>query len=226
MRFLLVACILFLGWSGLYVLAKELARPRVSTLDRIAALKSQAPGNEAPRPSEAISMIPPAEKAASEASIPTVHGSASWVEVLLPARMHRGPSVETPIIGFQPPGARLRITDNQQGWFEVVDSKTAESGWLYWKYLGSIGDAEKMQMASGNKFVSAESVSVSSGENVTLATRRKIAARSSAASKRYARAASPPPPALSQTKEAKVDRPLRPSHGEMASLIDRAFSGY
>jgi hypothetical protein len=56
--------------------------------------------------------------------------------------------VETPIIGIETSGAGLYVIDNQHRWFQVMNSDTGASGWIFWKYLGGIHDREKMQLAS------------------------------------------------------------------------------
>ena len=74
-----------------------------------------------------------------------------WVGVLLPARLHGGPSVETPITGYYAPGTPLRVTGYRQGWFEVAAPNGSSSGWIFWKYVGAIGEPLDRQIAAQKK---------------------------------------------------------------------------
>jgi hypothetical protein len=163
MRFLLVACVLVLGWYGLYSLAKELSRGSLAltTLSEVAAL-TKRPAlkpfyNASAESSDSIGQRTSPTLAGAFESMPLGQGdgpevmaSSFWVEVLYPARLHRGPSVDTPIIGIEPIGTKLRVSRARQGWFEVSEPKTGDSGWIYGKYIGDVGDPTKVQIASAN----------------------------------------------------------------------------
>src|SRR5262245_55794682 len=56
----------------------------------------------------------------------------------MPARVHSGPSVETPIIERDAVDTPLRVIGDKPDWFAVFNPKTAASGWVYWRYLGAI----------------------------------------------------------------------------------------
>jgi len=71
-----------------------------------------------------------------------------WVAVLLPARLHTGPSVDTPISNFYAVGTPLRATRFRHDWFEITESNTSQSGWIYRKYLGEISHSEQSKITS------------------------------------------------------------------------------
>jgi hypothetical protein len=239
MRLLLVACLLILGWYGLYSLAKELSSRSlaVTTLRDIAVLSkrpvphpvSSAPaefsGSTRQKPiparTEASESMPQGQDAAPKPAMTRASDIGSfWVEVMLPARLHRGPSVDTLIIGIERAGTTLLVSGARQGWFEVSGTKTGDSGWIYGKYLGAVGDPTKVQIASknfsANDPVPAEVASVherAPAKRVAVAKQKNHSVRYTAVAEASARAS-----------EAKVDR--RTHHDEMASLIERAFSGY
>src|SRR6516225_9120788 len=76
------------------------------------------------------------------------HQDALWVTVLLPARVHTGPSVDTPISQFYPVGTPLRATRYQNDWFQISEPGSSPSGWIYRKYLGAISNSERGKVAS------------------------------------------------------------------------------
>jgi hypothetical protein len=74
--------------------------------------------------------------------------AAVWVIVLLPAKVHTGPSVDTPISHFYPVGTPLHATRYRNDWFEITEPGTSKTGWIYRKYLGAIDDSEQSKIAS------------------------------------------------------------------------------
>ena len=150
------------------------------------------------------------------------HQDALWVTVLLPARVHTGPSIDSPISQFYPVGTPLHATRYQNDWFEIGEPGSSPSGWIYRKYLGAISNSEPGKVASQE------------------AHEGKPAARP-ASVKRYAKAL----PVKHYAKAVPVRRyastirwskqsirvkqvAVKPIGGrtEMASLLQRAFSGY
>jgi len=71
---------------------------------------------------------------------------AMLVTVLLPARVHTGPSVDTPINHFYAVGTPLHATRYQNDWFEISEPGTSKSGWIYRKYLGAISNSAQSKM--------------------------------------------------------------------------------
>jgi hypothetical protein len=63
--------------------------------------------------------VPEKQEAKSErpatAALPS-YNEAIWVTVLLPARIHTGPSVDTPISNFYPVGTQLHATRYRNDW--------------------------------------------------------------------------------------------------------------
>src|SRR5215510_4012048 len=78
----------------------------------------------------------------------TPHQDSIWVTVLLPATVHTGPSVDTPISKFYAAGTPLQVTHDRNDWFEISEPGTSKSGWIYRKYLGAISNSEQGRMAS------------------------------------------------------------------------------
>ena len=135
-----------------------------------------------------------------------VYGEPNWVEVLMPARVHTAPSVDTPIVRFYAVGTPLRVADYRGGWFEIIEPSTSKSGWIYGKYLGAISNPDQTQIASQEPPV-----------------QKIIAAEVSVPARRYAKAI--PPSQATKVEPAKT-RLVRVHHEEMASLLQQAFSGY
>jgi hypothetical protein len=134
-----------------------------------------------------------------------VYGEQNWVKVLLPARVHNGPSVDAPITSFYPVGTPLRVSDYRRGWFEVIEPSTLKSGWIYQEYLGSISKPAQSEIASQEPPV-----------QTTVASEESVPAR------RYAKAI---PPSRATKVKAANRQPPRARHEDFASLIQRAFGG-
>jgi hypothetical protein len=137
----------------------------------------------------------------------------TWVTVLLPARVHTGPSVDTPITHFYAVGTPLHARRYWNDWIEVIEPDSLKSGWIYRKYLGAISNPEQGKIAPQEvqqQRPAAKSVSVKRYAKATPA-------------KRYANA-------TRFSKRSTHVRPVSPTpirgHTEMASLLQRAFSGY
>ena len=134
--------------------------------------------------------------------------------VLIPARVHTGPSVDTPISHFYPVGTPLRATRYQRDWFEIIEPSTSKTGWIYRKYLGAISDSEQSKIASQE------------------AQGQSPAAEASVPAKSYAKAIPVKRDAktISSSKKSIGVKPVKPKpirgRTEMASLLQRAFSGY
>ena len=137
----------------------------------------------------------------------------TWVTVLLPARVHTGPSVDTPITQFYAVGTPLHARRYWNDWIEVVEPGTSKSGWIYRKYLGAISNFEEGKIASREAQAQrpvAQQVPVKRYAKAVPVKRYENIRRSSKQSTHVKQVAA------------------RPIHGqsEMASLLQRAFSGY
>ena len=158
----------------------------------------------------------PTKRAASTAKSATAVSPDSheltWVTVLLPARVHVGPSVDTPIIHFYAVGTPLHARRYWNDWIEVIEPGASESGWIYRKYLGAISNPEQGKIA-------AQEAQAKSPVARPVSTKRY--AKTSPA-KRYANNV--------HSKQATHVTPVAakpiPGRTEMASLLQRAFSGY
>ena len=155
--------------------------------------------------------VAPTAKSAT-AVLPESH-ELTWVTVLLPARVHTGPSVDTPISHFYAVGTPLHATRYGNDWIEVVEPGASKSGWIYRKYLGAISNSEQTKIASQE---------VQAQNAVAQSVPAKRYAKASPA-KRYA---STIRSSKQSTRVKQVTaKPIR-SRTEMASLLQRAFSGY
>lgn len=132
----------------------------------------------------------------------------TWVTVLLPARVHAGPSVDTPITQFYAVGTPLHARRYWNDWIEVVEPGTSKSGWIYRKYLGAISNYEQGKIASQEAQEQRPVVSAKRYAKTVPVKRNASTVRSS--------------------KQATRFQPATPFRGrtEMASLLQRAFSGY
>jgi len=175
------------------------------------------PSNEVPN--EALAII---EKPAAAVLPETPYHQSTWVMVLIPARVHTGPSVDTPIIQFYPVGTPLRATRYQRDWFEIIEPSTSKTGWIYRKYLGAISDSEQSKIASQ------ETQGQGPVDQVSVRVKRYAKA---IPVKRYAKAI--PVKRYADARSSKQSTRVKPvtpkpirGRTEMASLLQRAFSGY
>ena len=137
----------------------------------------------------------------------------TWVTVLLPAKVHAGPSVDSPITHFFAVGTPLHATRYWNDWIEVIEPGASKSGWIYRKYLGAISNSEQSKIALQE---------VQAQNPVAQSVPAKRDGKASPA-KRYANN-------LRSSKQSSrvkpvTTKPIR-SRTEMASLLQRAFSGY
>ena len=143
--------------------------------------------------------------------------------VLLPARVHTGPSVDTPVSNFYAVGTPLQATHDSNDWFEIIEPGTSKSGWIYRKYLGAISNSEQVKIASQ------EAQKQRPVAQVSVPVKRHAKA---IPVKRYAKALPAKRYAIANRFSEKSSRikPVTPNpirgRTEMASLLQRAFSGY
>jgi hypothetical protein len=176
------------------------------------------PSNEVPNKPRAI-----IEKPAAAVLPETPYHESTWVMVLLPARVHTGPSVNTPISHFYPVGTPLRTMRYRRDWFEIIEPSTSKSGWIYRKYLGAISDSEQSKIASQ------ETQAQSAVAEAPVPAQRYVKA---IPVKRYAKAIPVKRYAntIRSSKQPTRVKPVTPKpirgRTEIASLLQRAFSGY
>jgi hypothetical protein len=56
-------------------------------------------------------------------------------KVTIAARAHSAPSISSPIVHFYPRGAALQVLDRENGWVQVIDRASGETGWVLDQYL-------------------------------------------------------------------------------------------
>ena len=149
------------------------------------------------------------EKPAAAVLLETPYQESTWVMVLLPARVHTGPSVDTPIIDFYPVGTPLRVRSYRSDWFEIIEPSTSKTGWIYHKYLGAISDSEQSKIA----WRKTQAQSAIAQDSLPVERYAKTIPV-----KRYAKA-------NRSSKQSITPKPIR-GRTELASLLQRAFSGY
>jgi len=99
-------------------------------------------------------------------------------------------------------------------WIEVIEPGASKSGWIYRKYLGAISNSEQSKIASHE------------------AQAQSVVAEASVPAKRYAKAIPVKRDAktISSSKKSIGVKQVKPKpirgRTEMASLLQRAFSGY
>jgi hypothetical protein len=164
-------------------------------------------------PSKPLATI---EKPAAAVLPETPYHESTWVMVLIPARVHTDPSVDSPISHFYPVGTPLRATRYRSDWFEIIEPSTSKTGWIYRKYLGAISNSEQSKMQSAEISVPAKRYAKANPNAKTDRYAKAIPV------KRYAKAnRSSKQSAVKPVKQ----KPIR-GRTELASLLQRAFSGY
>jgi hypothetical protein len=234
-RLVLVPCIVVASYVALasYVtlpIVHEFGRPSVgfkiptsvSNRGELQKEPSSQPTNSVQLPSE-VPNERKITKPSAGVSPERPHQNALWVTVLLPARVHTGPSVDTPISQFYPVGTPLRATRYQNDWFEISEPGSSPSGWIYRKYLGAISNSEQGKVASqeAQKQKPIAKVSVPTKRYVKGIQVNRYAKVIPV--KRYANAV------RSSKRSMRVKQIAERRGGgrtEMASLLQRAFSGY
>ena len=153
------------------------------------------------------------EKPAAAVSPGTNYHESIWVAVLLPARVHTGPSVDTPVTHFYAVGTPLHATRHWNDWIEVIEPGASKSGWIYRKYLGAISNSEQGQIASREAQEQSPVVQPVPAKRYAKASPAKRYANSIRSSKQSTRV------------KPVTSKPIR-GRTVMASLLQRAFSGY
>jgi hypothetical protein len=200
------------GWSrGLNIPTSVVNRSEIRR-----DFRSPTQENNSLLPSYEVPNKPVATKPATPILPATTDHDWIWVTVLVPARLHTGPSVDTPISHFYPVGTTLQARRYHDDWFEIIEPRTAKSGWIYREYLGAISNSEQSKIASresqGQSSIAQSAAAQRSAKAVPV--------------KRYAKnAPSNVPPSKKSRRLPVMPKPI---HGqtEMASLLQRAFSGY
>jgi hypothetical protein len=60
-------------------------------------------------------------------------------KVTIAARAHSAPSISSPIVHFYSRGTPLQVLDRENGWVQVADRTSGESGWVLDQYLIETG---------------------------------------------------------------------------------------
>ena len=65
----------------------------------------------------------------------TAYQPIEWARVVLAARAHDDASVSSPTLRFYQPGTALQVVSRQNGWIQITDPASGETGWVFEKYL-------------------------------------------------------------------------------------------
>jgi SH3-like domain-containing protein len=87
----------------------------------------------------AVAPASTSHSASSAAATPQADGTAyqpsEWAKVVLVAKVHGDASISSPTVRFYPPGTALQVVSRQNGWVQIKDPTSGESGWVYEQYL-------------------------------------------------------------------------------------------
>jgi hypothetical protein len=155
---------------------------------------------------------PTQKQGAAKGSVSPEPDFQHWVEVLLPAKVHNGPSVETPITSFYPVGTPLRVNDYRQGWFEIFDPTTSKTGWIYQEYLGATNTPSQSEMAAKEQPTQAKAQPMQT----------TAAIQEAAPATRYKKSI---PSSRAKDIDAGKRKASRPRRDDFASYIQRGFGG-
>jgi hypothetical protein len=74
-------------------------------------------------------------KSTSSQSGGTAYEPIEWTKVTLAAKAHSEASVSSPILRFYQLGTVLQVVSRQNGWVQVTDPTSNETGWVFERYL-------------------------------------------------------------------------------------------
>lgn len=105
--------------------------------------RSEAKGSVINRPS--ASMVSAALGPAPSET--PAYDPTEWLSVRLAARVHREPSVSSPITQFYQPGTMLQVVSRENGWVEISEPTSNQGGWMLEQYLAQIDGPHATQTA-------------------------------------------------------------------------------
>ena len=110
------------------------SQPASVSLRKPDATASSSENGQAPAAD--VGLLPVAQAKSTPAqSASTTYPTGEWTKVALAARVHSDASVSSPIISFYQAGTALQVLDRQNGWVQVADPASGESGWVFEQYL-------------------------------------------------------------------------------------------
>ena len=75
-------------------------------------------------------------------------GTAEWVKIVLPARVHHQASASSLTVRHYAPGVELQVVRREGVWLKVSHPASRERGWVLDKYLSSIAGPSSTRVAS------------------------------------------------------------------------------
>ena len=136
---------------GSYLPSRSLSQnPQRGTSQQPAELLAQQSDvqNSERKPGTMYQLAASADKATPSESGGVEPEPVEWAKVVLATQMHSQPSVSSPLVRFYSPGTELQVVRGEGGWLQVSDSVTHERGWIFEKYLASIGGPSPAQVAT------------------------------------------------------------------------------
>jgi Bacterial SH3 domain len=79
--------------------------------------------------------LPVSAKSTSSQSGGTVYEAIEWAKVTFPAKAHSEASVSSPILRFYQLGTVLQVVSRENGWVQVTDPTSQETGWVFERFL-------------------------------------------------------------------------------------------
>jgi Bacterial SH3 domain len=86
-------------------------------------------------PTDTASLPVSEAKPASAQSGGTTYQPVELAKVALAAKVHADASVSSPTLRFYPAGTALQVVSRRNGWVEVADLTSKETGWIFEQYL-------------------------------------------------------------------------------------------
>jgi hypothetical protein len=117
------------------------ADAQIRALDRAEALAATpAPAVEAPKPAEpapvpVVTTPKPVIQSVAPEATRTGDADLEWVEISSPVNVRSAPTPQSETIKVAVPGKRYQATARRGSWVQVTDPATAESGWVYARYV-------------------------------------------------------------------------------------------
>ncbi len=65
----------------------------------------------------------------------TAYQPIEWARVILAAKVHGDASVSSPTLRYYQAGTALQVVSRQNGWVQITDAASGESGWVFEQYL-------------------------------------------------------------------------------------------
>ncbi len=97
---------------------------------------------------DAVQSAPTAPQPTAPAAIVAEESEADWIKPSAFVNLREGPSSSSAVIGVISKGTKLKVTGRKRRWVQVTNPTTAESGWIYGRYVdGAAGSGRSAKRA-------------------------------------------------------------------------------